>query len=797
MSTTVIELATKARVPVKTLIDQLKKAGISNAHSNYSLSPEESRKVLNYLKNKTATQALNQHVEPETDRVLNRSTSVFNLKGKGTVSITKKTKPLTPANTSEEISQETIIPSQQEEKSTSTFEAEEEVNFLKEKTSSSEEQKESSIFQKDNRKTKPAIKEVKHKHKILSDVNSESEEDMALYVSKKAVKKSNTVKQTFSKPTKLAVKEIFIPEKITVPELAQKLSLKLSDTLKRLKEMGYSSDENVTLDQETAMFFVEEIGHVPKPIVSNQLERTLQENLIKASGFEKAVTRAPIITIMGHVDHGKTSLLDYIRHTKVALKEAGGITQRIGAYRVQLPGGKLTFLDTPGHAAFTAMRARGANITDIVILVVAADDGVMPQTVEAIQHAKAANVPIVVVINKIDKASANIEKVQQQLAGEHNLIPEAWGGEIPFMEVSSKEGTGIDTLLDTLLLQAELLNLKAPATGSAQGTIMEAKLDKWQGSTASVLIQQGTLKKGDFLLAGTSFGRIKAIYDENGKMMLSAGPSTPAEILGLSFPPAAGDKAIVIQNEREAKKLIEERKKLARASSLNTQRIQQPNHWIDQLDKNSRQTLNIILKTDVQGSAEAIKDALLKLSNEEIEIKFLVASVGVITESDINLAMTVNTTTNSKALILAFNISVDRSVKQLIQGTSLQIKDYRIIYELLDDVKTIAKGFLAPQVKEIVLGHATIKEIFGARKTGTIAGCIIQAGYFDKKHKIRVLRHNKSIYQGELDSLKRFQNDVQEVREGTECGIKIKNYTGLQIGDTIENYRVETVERNL
>jgi len=594
-------------------------------------------------------------------------------------------------------------------------------------------------------------------------------------------------RQEFQLPTQPVRREVAIGETITVAELAQKMAVKAPDVIKAMMNMGVMATINQPIDQDTALLVVEEMGHVPKALKENQIEEELQAGL--ETGAE-ALPRPPVVTIMGHVDHGKTSLLDHIRRTKVAAGEAGGITQHIGAYHVETPRGIITFLDTPGHAAFTAMRARGAQVTDIVILVVAADDGVMPQTKEAIQHARAAGVPLVVAVNKIDKPDADPERVRSEL-GKENVIPEAWGGDTMFVDVSAHTGEGIDQLLESVLLQAEVLELKAPEEGAAAGVVLEASIEKGRGAVATVLVQRGTLTIGDTILAGEQFGRIRALFDENGEPIKSVGPSLPAQVLGLSAPPNAGDELLVVENERKAREVALYRQGKFRDVRLAKQAGQKLEDVFSQMGEEGRQAIQLVVKADVQGSAEALTDALTKLSTEEIQIKVISSGVGGITESDVMLAAA------SNAQIIAFDVRADAAARAAMKEQNVDVRYYSVIYEAIDDVKQAMTGMLAPEVKEQIVGLAEVREVFRSSKFGTVAGCLVVDGAVKRNNPIRVLRDNVVIFQGELESLKRFKDDVNEVRAGTECGIGVKGYTDVRVGDQIECFQRVEVARTL
>ena len=591
----------------------------------------------------------------------------------------------------------------------------------------------------------------------------------------------------FEKPTAPVVREVEIPDSIAVSELAQKMAVKGNEVVKVLSNMGAMVTINQVIDQDTAILVVEELGHVAKPVSGTDIDQDLLADEV-ATGDE--VPRAPVVTIMGHVDHGKTTMLDYIRRTKVAADEAGGITQHIGAYAVKTDKGRITFLDTPGHAAFTAMRARGAQATDIVILVVAADDGVKPQTIEAIEHAKAAKVPIVVAINKIDKEHSDLERVKNELS-QHEVIPEDWGGENLFAAVSAQTGEGVDALLESILLQAEVMDLKAIAEGPAQGIVIESSLEKGRGAVATVLVQFGTLKQGDMLIAGEEFGRVRIMFDESHKSITEAGPSSPAVVLGLSKTPNAGDDFLVVKSERKAREVAEFRQSKSRESKLAQQQASKLEDAFSQMTEAEGKAVPLLIKSDVHGSAEALRDALSKLSNDEVKVNVISSGVGGITESDATLAAA------SKAVIIGFNVRADAAARAAIKESNVDVRYYSIIYEAIDDVKTAVSGLLAPEIRETIVGLAEVKEVFSSPKIGDIAGCIVTEGYVKRSKLIRVLRDNVVIYEGELESLRRFKDDVNEVTSGTECGIGVKNYNDVKVGDQIECYERVEVARTL
>ncbi len=591
-----------------------------------------------------------------------------------------------------------------------------------------------------------------------------------------------------SQQSEAIVREVHVPETITVADLAHKMAVKAAEVIKLMMKMGQMVTINQPLDQETAMIVVEELGHKAIAAALDDPEAMLEESAAHADA--ERLPRPPVVTIMGHVDHGKTSLLDYIRRTKVAAGEAGGITQHIGAYHVETPRGIITFLDTPGHEAFTAMRARGAKATDIVILVVAADDGVMPQTIEAIHHAKAAGVPIVVAMNKIDKAEANPERVKQELVAQE-VVPEEFGGESPFVPVSARTGQGVDDLLENVLLQAEVLELKAPADSPAKGIVIEARLDKGKGPVATVLVQTGTLKRGDVLLAGSAYGRVRAMLDEAGKPIAEAGPSIPVEVQGLSEVPSAGEEVVVIADERKAREIALFRQGKFRDVKLARQQAAKLENMLEQMTEGAAQTLALIVKADVQGSQEALSQAMLKLSTDEVRVQIVHAAVGGITESDVNLAVA------SKAVVIGFNVRADQAARKLAESNGVDIRYYNIIYDAVDEVKAAMSGMLAPEKREETIGTVEIREIFTVSKIGNIAGCMVTDGIIRRGARVRLLRDSVVIWTGELDSLKRFKDDVREVREGFECGLTLKNNNDIKIGDQLEVFEVKEVARTL
>ncbi len=592
----------------------------------------------------------------------------------------------------------------------------------------------------------------------------------------------------FEQPTEKIIYDVNVPENITVGDLAQQMAVKAGEVIKELMNLGVMANINQMLDQDTATLVVEELGHRVVLKSAEEVEERLEETLASQEGTPEP--RAPVVTVMGHVDHGKTSLLDYIRESRVASGEAGGITQHIGAYHVKTDKGMITFLDTPGHAAFTAMRARGAKSTDIVILVVAADDGVMPQTEEAIQHARAADVPIVVAVNKIDKEAADPERVKTELAAK-DLIPEDWGGDTQFIPVSAHTGQGVDDLLDALLLQSEVLELAAPADVPASGIVIESRLDTGRGTVASLLIQQGTLKQGDIVLAGLQYGRVRAMLDENGQPIKEAGPSIPVEVLGLDGTPDAGDPVVAIESEKKAREVADFRQEKMRSSKLARQQASKLDNMFETMTAGSVETLNLIIKADVRGSFEALQGALVDLGNEEVKVNIVSGGVGGISETDISLAIT------SSAVIIGFNSRADSKARAAAENEGIEIRYYNVIYDLIDDVRAALSGMLSPEMREEIIGIAEVRDTFRSPKFGLIAGCMVVEGTVYRSKPIRVLRDNLVIYEGELESLRRFKDDASEVRNGTECGIGVKNYTDVKVGDLIEVFDVNEIARSL
>ena len=641
-------------------------------------------------------------------------------------------------------------------------------------------------------KKRGAIKAAKRKNEdLMKAVVDEADDEKKPRLrsgAKKAIKIEN--KHKFKRPMDKIVHDVEIPEEITVSDLAQKMSVKAAVLIKGLMKMGTMASVNEVIDQDTAILMVEELGHNPVPISEEEVEQKLIDAL-QATMEEALEPRAPVVTVMGHVDHGKTSLLDYIRESQVALGEAGGITQHIGAYHVDTPKGMVTFLDTPGHAAFTAMRARGAQSTDVVILVVAADDGVMPQTEEAIQHARAAGVPIVVAINKIDKEGADPDRVTNELSAK-DVIPEEWGGDTQFVKVSAHTGEGIDELLEAILLQSELLELQAPRNVPGKGVIVESRLEKGRGVIATALVQAGTLRKGDLVLAGESVGKIRAMNDEAGHSIADAGPSIPVEILGLDKPPAAGEEFMVVEDERKARDLAERRQDKARQEkAIRQQAAKLENMFTTFEGGEEKGLLPVLIKADVRGSLEAILSTLSDIGNDEVEVNVIASGVGGISESDINLAVTAG------AAVIGFNVRADGAARRLAENEGLDLRYYSIIYNLLDDVKQALGGLLTPEKREEIVGIAEVRDVFRSPKFGAVAGCMVIEGTLHRSKPIRVLRDSVVIYEGELESLRRFKDDVNDVRNGMECGIGVKDYNDIKAGDQIEVFEIREVAREL
>ena len=634
------------------------------------------------------------------------------------------------------------------------------------------------------RERKPAEKQSDRKE--LHVASDKSGRRRKKHTTRRIVAPPST-KHGFERPTAPVVRHVPIPVSLTVADLAQRMSVKAAEVIKVMMNLGSMVTINQIIDQDTATVIVEEMGHRTKIIRENAIEETLLEIAQVEGDLEP---RAPVVTIMGHVDHGKTTLLDYVRDSRVAVGEAGGITQHIGAYKVAMDSSQITFLDTPGHEAFTAMRARGAKVTDIVVLVVAADDGVMPQTEEAVKHAQAAGVPMIVAVNKIDKPAAQPDRIKQELAN-REVVPEDWGGDTQFVSVSAKTGDGVNNLLEAISLQAELLELKAVRDGSAKGAVIESWLDKGRGPVATVLVQSGILKRGDILLAGTEFGRVRAMTDSDGNQIDEAGPSEPVEVLGLSGTASAGDDAMVVDDERKAREASSFRLDKDRENKLARQQATKLENMFSQMKEGGQAAVRILLKADVQGSAEALSGALAKLSNEEVRVDLVSVGVGGINESDVNLALA------STASIIGFNVRADVAARKLVEEEGLDLRYYSVIYDVIDDVKAAINGLLSPEIRESIVGVAQVKDVFRSSQLGAIAGCIVAEGLVKRSNPIRVLRENVVIYEGELESLRRLKDDVSEVRSGTECGIGVKNYNDVKPGDQIEVYERVEIARTL
>jgi len=853
---TVAKFAESVGAPVERILEQMKEAGIGEKSKDTNITDDEKQKLLGFLRNKHGADE-----KPKKITLNRKTTSEIHTSGSKAVKVEVRKKrtyvkrSLLEEPPKQEPSEEELIAAQQKQEEKSLIEAgekklrevdqvrqiqEEQEREEQERKEREEREEQERLEREENERkareaqatleteklktaeleqvktnkavAKPVVKEAqpakpshsdskpaKGKRKGKRGKSDSEERELHLPGGRSAKDKKRKGKQkaaaiseelrskhAFSTPTKKKVFEVEIPETIKVGDLAQKMSIKAAEVIKVMMKMGSMVTINQMLDQETASIVVEELGHTPV-----MLDETAMEDVLIEEHFDgDKVQRAPVVTIMGHVDHGKTSLLDHIRKTRVASGEAGGITQHIGAYHVDTDRGMITFLDTPGHAAFTSMRARGANITDIVVIVVAADDGVMPQTKEAIQHSKAAEVPIIVAINKIDKETSDPDRVKNELAA-MDVIPEDWGGDTMFLPVSAKTGQGIDELLDSISIQAEIMELTAIPDGPAKGVVVESRLDKGRGTVATVLVQSGILSKGDMLIAGSDFGRVRALLDENGKTIKSAGPSIPVEILGLSGAPLAGTEVLAVKDERKAREVALFRQGRYRDTKLQKQQAAKLENMFNNMDSGEVKNLNIILKADVQGSAEAIADSLTKLSTEEVKVKIVANGVGGITESDAQLAVA------SGAILMGFNVRAGQSAKQLIESEGIDLHYYSVIYDIIDEVKSAMTGMLAPEFKEEIVGLAEVRDVFRAPKIGAIAGCMVTEGTVKRNNPIRVLRENVVIYEGELESLRRYKDDVAEVKSGTECGIGVKNYNDVKVGDQIEVYERTQVKRTL
>ena len=764
---TVEQLAKMVGMPPEQLLLRLRNAGIAAKNSQQLITDEQKHLLLDYLKS-THTVGIKTDGPAVTLKRRKKSSESSAATAKNVISVTvrKRRSYDVDKELAEEKQRIEAEKRQLLEKKLITADVAKEKS---ERKTAKAHKEESTVVFKPNKRVRTEVKQAPKKS--LKTTASKHKEEVVVV-----------------KPTTVpVVREVSIPETLTVAELAQKMSVKANVVIKNMINMGAMATINQVIDQDTAVLVAEEMGFKAKILKETSLEDSLE--LEHASTAEE-LPRAPVITIMGHVDHGKTSLLDYIRRTKVAAREAGGITQHIGAYHVSTPRGVITFLDTPGHEAFTAMRARGAKCTDIVVLVVAADDGVMPQTVEAIQHAQAAKVPLIVAINKIDKPEADPERIQNELT-KYNIVPEAWGGDTIFQKISAKTGEGVDTLLEFILILAEMQELKSPVNCAARGVVVESHLDKGHGPVATVLVQSGTLHQGDVLLVGLHYGRIRAMFDDAGKKVAQVGPSIPVEVLGLSGTPNAGNEAIVVASEKKAREIALFRQGKYRDVKLAKQQAAKLENILTRMQEEGTKTLNIVLKADVQGSSEAIKDVLQKIATDEVKIKVVASGVGSITESDVNLALA------SDGIIIGFNVRADAVVRKLAEREGVDLRYYSVIYKLVDDIKAALVGMLSPQYEEQIVGLAEVREVFRSSKFGTIAGCMIIENTVRRGNPIRVLRDNVVIYQGELDSLRRFKDDINEVRQGMECGIGVKNYSDLKVGDQIEAYKNVLIKRAL
>ena len=812
---TVKKFATELGLPVNLLIEQLKSAGVSKANSEDDISEEDKSALLKYLRNEhggsqkpkakiTLTRKQNSEIR-KTDSEGRARTIQVEVRKKRTILKPEENKPEAVKNNAPDKTVKVIDDNQ---KNIREDEAKRHSALADAQAAEAKNKKENKEKPKKEEKADSTLH--RPASKIGVKVEKEKKEKKAVWVDRTIKKRTTKTRKdistggwrppklrnknknenhetTFVAPTETVAKDVLVPETISVADLAHKMSVKAGEVIKILMGMGMMVTINQVLDQDTAMIAVEEMGHKPEAAKENDPESLLNIEDLAEPILE---IRPPVVTVMGHVDHGKTSLLDFIRTSKVASGEAGGITQHIGAYHVETPKGMITFLDTPGHEAFSAMRARGAKATDIVILAVAADDGVMPQTIEAINHSKAAEVPIIVAINKIDKPEANAEKVKGELLS-HEVIPEELGGDAIFAEVSAKTGQGIDNLLDAVLLQAEVLELKAATNNPARGIVVEGRLDKGRGPVTTLLVQAGILKPGDTLLAGSAFGRVRAMLDEAGKNIKIAGPSIPVEVIGLSDVPNAGDEFIVINDEKKAREIALFRQGKFRDVKFAKQQASKLENIFDQMAEGEVKVLPLIIKSDVQGSFEALSGSLEKLSTEEVKVNVIHSAVGAVNESDINLA------TASNAVILAFNVRADSGARKLADNLEVDVRYYSIIYEAVDEVKAALSGLLSPEQKENILGLVEIREIFKASKIGTIAGCYVLEGIVRKNSKIRLLRDDVVIYDGDLDSLKRFKDDVKEVKSNFECGLSIKSYNDMKVGDKVEVYELVEVARKL
>ena len=783
---TIEQLAETIGKPIDYLIDQMGKAGLSGRLASDTVSEEEKIQLIQFLKKKTVTlQRKSVSQIKVQSKNAGSSTVSVEVRKKRTFGSKKTYKEKDVA--SEKAQSTALADKPPLEKSQLTKQA-------KPVKQAAEVQSPAGVVETKSKRSPKSFNdkagqqgEQRRELKVTKDKRGKRK------VKKKRVRPEKVIqpkKQAFEMPTEPIKRDIEIPEAISVGELAQRIAIKSGELVKEMIGMGMMATINQTLDQDTARLIVEELGHSAKPVKEENVEESLLSGELSV-GDGRIVVRPPVVTVMGHVDHGKTSLLDYIRESQVAGAEAGGITQHVGAYHVKTAKGVITFLDTPGHAAFTAMRARGANATDIVVLVVAADDSIMPQTEEAIGHSHAAKVPMVVAVNKIDKEDADVEKVRSDLA-QKGVTSEEWGGKTIFVNVSAKTGEGVDALLESILLQAEMMELKAAVEVPAQGIVIESFLDKGRGPVATVLVKQGLLKKGDIVLAGQEFGRVRALLDENSKALLVAGPSIPAIIIGFSGAPPAGEEVRVLPSERKAREIAEFRSKKIREGKLASQsRSMVAENLFEHLEEEQLSVLNLLIKADVQGSAEALRDSLTSLSSDEVQAKIIASGIGGITESDIDLASA------SGAIVIGFNVRADAQARKVGQAENVQIRYYSVIYEVIDDVRKIMSGLLKPEVKENTVGIAEVKDVFRSSKMGSVAGCQVVEGVVKRGKPIRVLRDNVVIFEGGLESLRRHKDDVGEVNSGTECGIAVKNYNDVRPGDSIEVFERVEVQREI
>ena len=786
---TVEQLAKMVGIPSKQLLLRLQAAGVKVNDQNQTITDEQKHIILDFLKSSNVTTS----ESAPTLKLKKPSSSAT--PGRNVINVTVRKR-----RTQYDVDKELVVEEEKRRQAEADLRAKEKY----------EEERKNKI----GSKGETALKEGQKPHAEVGagsqDIKNKAIKENVVVVAKKRAhtevrqapkkavkgvpgryKEAELVEKTVAAVSPLVpavMKEISIPETLSVSELAKKMSVKAAEVIKAMMKMGAMATINQVLDQDTAALVAQEMGFKTELLKETVLEDSiaLSDDAVTA----ESLTRAPVVTIMGHVDHGKTSLLDYIRRTKVASREAGGITQHIGAYHVNTPRGMITFLDTPGHEAFTAMRARGAKCTDIVVLVVAADDGVMPQTVEAILHAQAAKVPLIVAINKIDKHEADPERIRTELT-KYNIVPEDWGGDTIFQKISAKTGEGIDNLLESILILAEVQELKAPVDCTARGVVIESHLDKGHGSVASILVQRGTLRQGDILLAGLYYGKVRGMFDDAGKKVTTAGPSISVEVLGLSGVPKAGDEAVVVANEKKAREVALFRQGKYRDVKLAKQQAAKLENILVRMQEKGMKVLNIVLKTDVQGSSEAISDTLGKIASDEVKIKVIFSGVGGITESDINLALA------SEGIVIGFNVRADATAKRIAEREGVDLRYYSVIYKLVDDIKAALTGMLSPKYEEQITGLVEVREVFRSSKLGAIAGCMVLEGTIKRGNPIRVLRDNVVIYQGELESLRRFKEDAQEVRQGMECGIGVKNYNDIKAGDQIEVYKVVIVKRTV